>query len=364
MSPTGPITFGQAVTVSATVKATSGTPTGTVQFAVNGVNNGAAVALNNGTAGIMLTGLPSGPNAITATYSGDQTFASSTGTALSIVVAPATTSTSLVSSISAITPVPPGTSVTLTATLASSLQSPAPTGTVTFTTGPTVLGMVPVSAAGIASLTSTTFPTGTYSIVATYSGDTGFAGSISNPVAVSILAPGYILTNTPTALTVSAPGSVSTSFLVTPISGYTGGIDMSCSGLPANTQCSFAPGVVYFGTTATPPQTVTLTIVTNTAAPTTVAGWLLPFGGLLLLGTCSLRRKLPAGGLVKSLLLVLASASIMGGLSGCGSSFANTPTGTSNVTVNFIGTPTGTATVPTSGAGNLPNSFTVALTVK
>ena len=364
VSPTGSATFGQTVTVSATVRATSGTPTGSVQFAVNGVNYGAAVALNIGTANIMLTGLPAGTNAITATYSGDNTFASSTGTALSLVVTPATTTTSLASSISATTPVPPGTSVVLTATVASSISSPAPTGTVTFTTGTTVLGMVPLSTAGVATLTSTTLPTGTYSVTATYSGDTGFAGSNSNTVAISLLPPGYILSNTPTALTVSAPGSVSTSFLVTPISGYTGGIDMSCSGLPANTQCSFAPGVVYFGTTATPPQTVTLTITTNTAAPTTVASWLLPFGGLLLLSTYRLRRKLPSRGLVSAILLLMASAAVMGALSGCGSTFANTPTGTSNVTINFIGTPSGTAAVPTSGAGNLPNSFTVALTVK
>ena len=364
VSPTGSVTFGQAVTVSATVKATSGTPTGTVQFAVNGVNSGTAVALTNGAASITLTGLPSGTNAITATYSGDGTFASSTGVTLGVVVIPAVTSISLASSIAATTPVPPMTSVTLTATIGSTLASPSPTGTVTFTTGTTVLGMVPVSPAGTAILTSTTFPTGTYSIVATYSGDTGFAGSSSNAVAVAILPAGYIVTNTPTALTVSAPGSVSTTFLVTPISGYTGGIDMSCSGLPANTQCSFTPGVVYFGTTATPPQPITLTIVTDTAAPTTVAGWLLPFGGLLLLGTYRLRRKLPARGLVSALLLIIASTAIVGGLSGCASSFANTPTGTSNVTVNFIGSPSGTAAVPTSGAGNLPNSFTVALTVK
>ena len=364
VSPTGSATFGQAVTVSATVKATSGTPTGSVQFAVNGVNNGAAVALTNGTATITLNGLPGGTNSITATYSGDATFASSTGTALNLVVVPAVTSTSLVSSISAATPVPPGTSVTLTAAVASNLASPAPTGTVVFTSGTTVLGTVPVGPGGIAALTSTTLPTGTYTVLATYSGDTGFAGSQSNSVAIAILAPGYIVTNVPSALAVSAPGSVSTTFLVTPISGYTGGIDMSCTGLPANTQCGFTPAVVYFGTTATPAQTVTLTIVTNTPAPTTVAGWLLPFGGLLLLGTYRLRRSLPSRGLVNVILLLAASAAIVGALSGCGSTFANTPTGTSNVTVNFLGAPSGTATVPINGTGNLPSSFTVALTVK
>ncbi len=364
VSPTGSATFGQAVMVTATVKATSGTPTGTVQFAVNGVNTGTAVALTNGAASITLTGLASGTNTVTATYSGDNTFASSTGTALSVVVVPATTTTTLASSIAASTPVPPGTSVTLTAAIGSTITTPKPTGTVTFTTGTTVLGTAALSPTGIATLTSATLPTGTYTIVATYSGDTGFAGSTSNSVAVAILAPQYILSNTPTALTVTAPGTVSTTFLVTPISGYTGGVDMSCSGLPSNAQCSFTPAVVYFGTTATPAQTVTLAIVTNTPAPTTVASWMLPFGGLLLLSTYGLRRKLAAHGLVRAFVLLFACATALAGLSGCGSTTSVTPTGTSNITVNFIGTPSGTATVPTSGTGNIPKSFTVSLTVK
>ena len=361
--PAGSVSFGQAVTVTAAVKATSGTPTGTVQFAVNGVNSGSAVTLTNGAASVTLTGLPAGINTVTATYSGDNTFASSTGTALSIVVAPAATTTALTSSLSATTPVAPGTSSTLTATVASALTSPKPTGTVTFSAGTTVLGTVAVSSTGTAVLTSV-LPTGTYTIVATYSGDTGFAGSTSNSVAVAIVAPQYVLSNMPTALTVAAPGTVSATFLVTPISGYTGGVDMSCSGLPANAQCSFTPGVVSFGTTATPAQNVTLTIVTDTAAPTTVASWLFPLGGLLLLGTYRLRRRFEGQGLLTALLLLFASTAVVLGVSGCGSTSPTTPSGTSNVTVSFIGTPSGTVTVPTSGTGNILKSFTVALTVK
>ena len=363
VTPTGSASFGQPVTVSATIKTASGTPTGTVQFAVNGVNSGTPVVLNNGTASITLNGLPSGTNTVTATYSGDNTYASSTGTPLSVVVVPAATSTTLTSSATSATAVPPGTSITLTATVASSLTSPKPTGTVTFSAGSNVLGTVPVNTAGVATLTSTNFPVGTYTIVATYSGDTGFAGSTSNAVTIANLAPTYVISNTPTTLTVASAGSVSATFLVSPISGYTGGIDMSCSGLPANTQCNFSPGVVYFGATTTPPTTVTLTILTGTPAPTTVAGWMLPFGVLLLAGTWSMRRKLRGAQFLSATLMLIASAGAAIALSGCSSSFANTPTGTSTVTVKFIGTPSGTATVPTSGAGNIPQSFSVTLNV-
>jgi hypothetical protein len=147
---------------------------------------------------------------------------------------------------------------------------------------------------------------------------------------------------------------------------------MSCSGLPANAQCSFAPGVIYFanttngaGTSVPPaPQKITFTISTVTPAPTTVAGFLLPLGVLLLLSGWGLRKKLPARGMLVTLLMIAASGISLVAVSGCSSSFANTPKGTSNVVVNFIGSPNGTASVPTSGAGNIPNSFTIALTVQ
>ena len=51
-----------------------------------------------------------------------------------------------------------------------------------------------------------------------------------------------------------------TTHAVQPISGYTGGVDMSCTGLPANTQCSFVPATLAFTGTNLAPQTVTLTI--------------------------------------------------------------------------------------------------------
>ncbi len=371
-APAGAVTFGQTVTLTATVAAASGTPTGTVQFSVNGVAYNSPVTLTNGSASIAVSGLAAGTNTITSTYSGDANFASSTGTALIVSVALVRTTTSLGSSITSATPVPPGTSATLTATLASSLASVKPTGTVTFATGTTVLGTVGLSSTGVAALTTTTLPTGTYTIVATYSGDSGFASSVSNSIAVAVLAPTYVLSNVPTALTVTAPGSASATFTVTPISGYTGGVDMSCSGLPANTQCSFTPGVIYFtnivnasGATMIPgPQTITLTVTTDTPAPTTVAGWLLPFGGLLLLTGWRVRKSLPARGLFCTLFVLAGSGIVLLSMGGCSSSVATTPAGTSNLVVNFIGSPSGTAAVPTSGAGNLPSSFTLSLTVR
>jgi hypothetical protein len=80
-----PATAGQAVTltamVSATVTGTPVTPTGTVTFFDNGTQLGSAVNLVNGVATLNVASLPPGQAAmITAVYSGDGNFLTSTST--------------------------------------------------------------------------------------------------------------------------------------------------------------------------------------------------------------------------------------------------------------------------------------------
>jgi sugar lactone lactonase YvrE len=81
----------QTVTLTAAViSQTSGTPTGTVTFLDNGVQLGTAANLSNGTATLAAPGLPAGATAvITAVYSGNTNFLTSTSTnSVSVVVAP------------------------------------------------------------------------------------------------------------------------------------------------------------------------------------------------------------------------------------------------------------------------------------
>ncbi|MDH5198273.1 MAG: Ig-like domain repeat protein, partial [Gemmatimonadota bacterium] len=81
-SSTNPSVFGQNVTFTATVTGGPGTPTGNVQFKVDGANLGAAVALDgSGQATSPPTsGLAAGTHVITAEYTGATNFAASTGT--------------------------------------------------------------------------------------------------------------------------------------------------------------------------------------------------------------------------------------------------------------------------------------------
>ena len=74
-------TYGELVTFTAAVTGGAGTPTGTVQFQVDGVNAGDAVALDVlGIAPFETSSLSSGAHTIRAAYSGDATYDGSSGT--------------------------------------------------------------------------------------------------------------------------------------------------------------------------------------------------------------------------------------------------------------------------------------------
>ena len=75
------IALNSATTFTATIAGTAGTPTGTVQFAVDGINAGSAVMLAAGTATYTYPGSSTAAlHTITAAYSGNTTYSAATGT--------------------------------------------------------------------------------------------------------------------------------------------------------------------------------------------------------------------------------------------------------------------------------------------
>ena len=101
-SSTNPAVFGQPVSFMATITPSNpsiGTPTGTVQFQVDGANFGSPVMLTNGVAASSLTSnLPVGGHTVTAVYSGDTNFAASTSVSTAFTVNPANTLITITSS--------------------------------------------------------------------------------------------------------------------------------------------------------------------------------------------------------------------------------------------------------------------------
>jgi hypothetical protein len=182
--------FGQDVTFTATVESQqvgTGTPTGYVQFRVDGAPLGDAVELVDGAATSPSIGsLEPGSHAVTALYSGDIHF-NPASAALSQDVAKVGTSTALT-----VSPAAPtyGDPVVLDAIVTPAQGNHgAPTGTVTFRDGSTVLATVPVSESGgnaTASLSLTDLGAGDHHFVADYSGSTAFAESSSATVDVSV----------------------------------------------------------------------------------------------------------------------------------------------------------------------------------
>ncbi|WP_435242247.1 Ig-like domain repeat protein [Streptomyces cucumeris] len=180
VSSPDPSVTGQSVVFTATVAPTppgSGVPTGTVSF---DFGDGTAVITAPLIAGVATvahsyTGATGSPYTVTAQYSGDGDFSSSSGSDAHTVNAAATTTTVT----SAPDPSVTGQPVTLTATVAPVAPGAGvPTGVVTFDFGdgsPTEMATV---SGGVARITHTyTTAGGPVTVTGTYNGDTSFTPS-------------------------------------------------------------------------------------------------------------------------------------------------------------------------------------------
>lgn len=370
-------------------------PTGVVSFLSNSVLVGAAAMNAAGTATLTVTNLSAGNDQIVAVYNGDNTNAlSSSDPVTETVLAPLVQSVVNLSpsSTSVLSPA----AVTLTAALQVTSGTTAPTGSVTFTSGTTVLGTATVSG-GVASLSVSNLPSGSNAISASYSGDTVTAPAVSNTVAVvetfptaatpSISPAGGTFTSdqtvtisdslagaaihyttdgsTPSASSplystpltldvtttvqaiavadrynnssiasttytipatfalasstdhISAKNAISstTVLTVTPSHGFQTTVSFSCLGLPAGWGCVFTPatvdtsnGAAQTSLTIAPAQTGSLD--RGSVAPWRWAGGSLAFLVLML----PLRRRK-----ITRLLVLLAGVAVSIGMSGCGS---------------------------------------------
>ncbi|HET8922787.1 MAG TPA: Ig-like domain repeat protein [Candidatus Acidoferrum sp.] len=180
-SSTNPSTFGQGVTLSATIQtAFGGNPTGTITFLDGTTSLGTTTVSSNG-AQLSLSSLSAGAHQITAKYNGDANFSGSTSPALTQTINQASTTTVVVSSTN---PSTFGQTVTLTASVQSS-SSGTPTGNVTFFDGSTSLGSVNLFGSS-AQLTLASLSLGSHSIAAKYNGDSNYAASSSASLTQSV----------------------------------------------------------------------------------------------------------------------------------------------------------------------------------
>ena len=346
------------VTLTATVTTSigSGTPTGMITF-FNGSNQlpGSPVTLSNGTTTLSysVTSLAAGIYPITAKYSGDANFAAGTSAAIDLTVGN-TTATSLSfspTSLSAGSSAP----VIFSATVAAKSGSGTPTGTVTFSDSSGPLGSAVTLNNGSATLSynPSSLAGGTYSIVASYSGDSNFTPSISSPQTLSVL--DFSIAANPSTITISAPGSGGESTIsITDLGGFSQSLSFSCSGLPTEATCMFS------GT----PGTDELLSITTTAPSAKLHShhsqilYALLLPGLFGFTFISASRRLIYMRVSMLAIVVLVSVSVLciNGCGGGGSTASNpgTPAGTSKVTIKAV----------SSGTPAITHQITVTLTVQ
>jgi sugar lactone lactonase YvrE len=382
-SPSGSVSYDEAVMLSATVSASTGTPTGSVNLVVDGITK-QTVFLTNGVANFKLAGgvLSGGSHTLLAAYmggvSGNVTFSQSSSTAVTVIVQTVATSTALSFTTLYINPAsqPAGQAITFTATVSSTFAG-NPTGTVTLvftdTAGGTPVTIPLTLTAADNGVVSTSYTPSTpissvydvVSVVATYSGDTNFTGSSSASASFDVSpASGSVgVTVSGTSLTSSSTNSSTVTFTATSYGGWNGLVGYSClvSSLPANARCVWSPGqaqVMPSSSSVTaynPPVNLSITIDNPPQTPTAskLIWWLGCATGLLLFFA---RRRLIRGAwgtvtmLVGTVLLAVSASGLMACNSGV--QFA-TPAGTSTVTVYasadpFTTPPTASTPTPTT----------------
>lgn len=348
-------------------------PSGTVAFFVDGNAVGLPVAVTStGTASQSISGLNVGNHSVTAVYSGDLYYASSSAPSLAVSVTRGTTTTSVV-----LNPTSglQFAAFNMTATVKSQTTN-IPTGTFTFFAGSTQIGTASVDArTGTATLldvlagNQSLIPphylnfglvAGTYTITAVYSGDANYAPSTSAGATLTINPdPATFSVSLLPATAGTAQGSTA-AVLATINANNTlnGTIHFTCTNLPANSTCTFGPPTTVTFTAVPGIQTeqqIDITLFTDVPAGVTqttsgILGW-----PILILSCASIlafRRRLRENPRAMRLLTVLSLFGILAGssvlMSGCSSSnFTKQITPVGTYTVNFVATgPNSTVTTP------------------
>ncbi len=238
-----PAAFGQPATFTASVSPAG--VAGTVLFTDSLSATPVQAALHNGTAVWTSSTLIPGTHAITAAYAGDAIHAASTSPALAVTIDRDPVTVTLTTSSATLSK---GNPVTLTAVLAPA----AATGTLLFSDSVAgVLGQATLGN-GVATLTLSALPAGTYSITAAYAGDTGNLPATSSVLILQVL-------STATTTTLAAPASAVYAAPVT--------LSVNVAPVPASGLLRFFDNGALLGTTSLANGTAALTV--STLAPGT-----------------------------------------------------------------------------------------------
>jgi hypothetical protein len=340
-----------AETLTATVvpaSAATAKPIGTVMFYDGATLLGSGVLSTSGstyTAAVPVVLTATTTHSLTAVYSGDANYATSSSAATIVGSVNATGANApTISLASSATSALAGTAITLTATVSgSTVTGLGPTGIVSFyVAGPTpsLIGTAALGTAGaglsLATLTTSGLSAGSVSIYAVYAGDTNFSTATSNSLTLGLNS--FNVTFLPQSLTLSAGQTGQSTLILGIINGFSGTVNFGCTPPPNQLMtCTFSQKTLVGGgnTTLTINSTAPKASVEQHASVgllgivslAALLSWALPYRG---------NRRIP------TLLLALLGAALLMS-AGCssgtviGQSGNGTPLGTSNVTVTAAG---------------------------
>ncbi len=281
----GTIVAGQQIFFSALVSTNvlfAAAPTGTITFYDGATPISGAVSLNGqaGTATVTasLTGstsasfTTSGTHQVTANYSGDSNYAASTSPPATLPVVYPTTAAEFASS----TIINLGDSVTITATVTSSIKSPPMTGTFTFFGNPAIQSPVTPTLSTdsignqVLTATVTTTPQGFDFVQMNYSGDSNYEAASASEFILVIL-PQFNMGTSSSSLTITAGQSESTQLTLTPLTNIPSSVALSCFlNTLAGANCSFNPASPLSLSNSTAASTmVSITTLPPSTSPTT-----------------------------------------------------------------------------------------------
>jgi hypothetical protein len=320
-----------------------------------------------------LNQIPVGAHSITAGYYGDNSFNTSVNlTPVNFTITSLATTTSLTSQQTS-------QSFLLTSTVsAAGIGTPA-TGTVTFSSGATILGSVLLTpgttSSGTTQATATfdasQLPAGQYNVTASYPGDANYKASTSAALPLNLAADFSVDSRGITSQMVVAglTASYINDIEVTPFFGFTSAVTLSCTVPAKATTCSVNPTSYP---TANGTGTLTVTTTARSSAATGKPTDLFPFspliwfGSILVLFFCAVIAwgeaktrpsfvRTPVFSLL--LLMLIAAVGCGGGGSGSSGGGGNPPPAN--------GTAAGTYTVTvTAVSGTLTHTTTLTLVVQ
>ena len=353
------------VTVTLSATGTGGTPTGTVTLSAPGYTSTAVTLNASGVASFTIpadtfTAITSGSITLSASYSGDASYTSNTGTApvtvtYVSVLLPTVTVAPASSTVNSNAPL----NLTATVTGASTSET-APTGTVTLSGGgltPTLTGTLS-GGSFIFTIPANSLNSGIDTLTVTYNGDPFYyPGTGTGSVTVNEST--FSLAASATTAIATPGGSATSTITATAVAGYTGTATLTTCKLISELIGGdvYVPTCSVSGTTLTMGVTGATATVSTTAATSALAypklpgkgrGWEGAGGGavlafLLFLGIPARRRGW------RSMLGILVVMAALGSLSACGGSSSTTggggTTGTTPDTYTFLVTATGNPSV-------------------